>query len=92
MARRVNEYLTSGCLWTDDFTNRVPCSHCDTVAFNTFFLQILCSIFAVRAGRQAGRGGLGWLGWGGVGCGGVGVMGWVGWSKVGQVEPRLSPV
>ncbi len=43
------EYLTSGCLWTDDIANRIPCSHCDNVAFFALIVPTLWMPFAVRA-------------------------------------------
>lgn len=43
------EHHVLGCLWTADTTNRVPCSHCDTVAFVAFVAAMLWMPFAVRA-------------------------------------------
>ncbi len=79
-----------GCLWTDD-TNKVPCSHCDSVAFYAFFLLIMWVPFAMRAGMWAGKGGQG-RGWQGWGRHGLGAVGRGGWSGVGRGGPERGMV
>ncbi len=60
MGKECEEHVL-GCLWTDDTTDRVPCSHCEGAAFFAFIATLVWLPFLVRVCMHA-SGRVAWYG------------------------------